>query len=55
MAVDWYSAPAYEAIYGDELGALRQACARVQEAPYDDEARVELLRLTAAMRRSYNA
>ena len=53
--MEWYSAPGYEAVYRDELNALRQACTRVQEAPYDDEARAELLRLTASVMRLHDA
>ena len=41
--------------YRDQTDALLRACTRVREAPYDDEARVELLRLTAEMVRSYDA
>ena len=53
--VDWYSSPDFGHVYGEEIDALRQACTRVREAPYDDEARVELLRLTAAVMRKYDA
>ena len=55
QTVDWYLSSNYEAVYGDELIALRQACARVHEAPYDDEARVNLLWLTGEVMRSYDA
>ena len=45
-AVHWYSSPDFGHVYGEEIDALRRACERVKEAPFDDEARIELLRLT---------
>ena len=54
-ATRWYSEPGDKAIYGDQTDALLQACTRVREAPYDDEARIELLRLAASVMRSYDA
>ena len=51
----WYSEPGNEAMYGDQPDALLRACSRVHEAPYDDEAGIELLRLAASVMRSYDA
>ncbi|MCI4680154.1 DUF2321 domain-containing protein [Rhodoblastus acidophilus] len=43
--VHHYSAPAFSSAYGPEIAALRRACAKFQEQPYDAEAGAELLRL----------
>lgn len=51
----WYASADTIGEYRDQTYALLQACTRVREAPYDDEARVELLRLTMSVVRSYDA
>lgn len=51
----WYARSELTPVYGGDLAALLGACKRVQDAPYDDEARIELLRLTAAVMRAYDA
>ncbi|HEY0526045.1 MAG TPA: DUF2321 domain-containing protein [Stellaceae bacterium] len=44
-----YSAPEYPVRYGDEIDALRRACAGVADAPYDPEAGARLIRLAASV------
>jgi hypothetical protein len=46
-AVDEYGQPPFD--YGEEIWALRQACAEVADAPWDAEAGARLLRLAAAV------
>ncbi len=53
--VRWYASSKSAATYGEDLDALLSACKRVHEAPYDDEARNELVRLAASVVRSYDA
>ena len=52
--VRWYASSESSAIYGEDLDALARACTRVGEAPFDDDARIELLRLAASIMRSYD-
>lgn len=48
-AVHWYAAPDYPIKYGEEIDALRRACAKVGTLPIDPTARAELIRLAAAV------
>ncbi|WP_144243590.1 DUF2321 domain-containing protein [Azospirillum argentinense] len=50
-AVHWYAAPGMPLSYGEEIDALRRACAKVDASPLDPEARAELLRLAVAVLR----
>ncbi|KAA1053109.1 hypothetical protein [Azospirillum argentinense] len=50
-AVHWYAAPGMPLSYGEEIDALRRACAKVDASPLDPEALAELLRLAVAVLR----
>lgn len=50
-SVHWYAAPDYPLRYGEEIDALRRACMKVAESPYDAEAAARLVRLAASVMR----
>lgn len=55
QSVHWYSAPGYPLKYGDEIDALRRACAAVAERPYDAEAIARMTRLATTVMRYLDA
>ena len=48
-AAEWYSKPPYDRIYGDEIDALRKACADATRDPWQPEAAARLIRLATAV------
>jgi hypothetical protein len=52
--VHWYAAPGNPLRYGEEIDALRRACAAVAEMPYDPEAGARLLRLATSVMRYHD-
>jgi hypothetical protein len=48
-AAHHYAAPDYPISYGDEIDALRRACAAFREQPYDASLGADLLRLAASV------
>ena len=48
-AVEWYSKPPYDHYYGDEIDALRKACADAARDPWEPEAAARLIRLASAV------
>jgi hypothetical protein len=48
-AIEWYSKPPYDKWYGEELDALRKACADAARDPWGPESAAQLIRLASAV------